>query len=337
MGLWTIEEVTAKVEELRTALEVLYSEKMQELQEMKAHVSASLEEVERTLAEEQPPLTTKFAPHIRHCTEHSAPLHLFTCSVSSSPALLQLTLQPTTLAGVWCNTAFLYEVQSQQLTKHTLSVNFGYGGSYIECDKDTLLCVGGFPASSKVYSLNLSSFQLTSLPSLSTPRSSPGLAKVNTQFYAFGGYADPTSLSSCEKMQLSDKRWTPISSMNHPRAYFTPCHFRALLYLVSPATTKAVETFNPEKQSFTVLPVSLPPDLRDRRSVAFIANEELCVLTNDKQMVRWKIDCEREFRLSNTTQDSWSNQQPLIVGSLVLIACKGAVQRFSLETYSFLA
>jgi len=48
------------------------------------------------------------------------------------------------------------------------------------------------------------------------------------------------------------------------------------------------------------------------------------------------IETECKFHLSTTSKVSGSTQQPLIVGSLVLIACKGEVQKFSLKTYSFL-
>ena len=69
--------------------------------------------------------------------------------------------------------------------------------------------------------------------------------------------------------------------------------------------------------------------------MAFIVNKELCLLTTGNQMARWKIDTEREFRLSDTGKTIWSNQQPLIVGSLVLIACFGGIMPFNLETYTF--
>ena len=156
----------------------------------------------------------------------------------------------------------------------------------------------------------------------------------------FGGTDGKVNLRSCEKMDLSDKRWTDIWSMTHARGSFTPCHFRSLLYLVScwreGGRSPPVETFNPVTEAFTVLPITLPPQLTlSGRSVSFVANEELCVLTYEKQMARWKVDTEREFRLSDTGEVMWSLQQPVIVGSLLLIACEGGVKQFSLETYTY--
>ena len=185
-----------------------------------------------------------------------------------------------------------------------------------------------------MYQLNLLSFQLSPLPSLGTPRRDAGIAKVNNRIYVFGGAdAAKHNLRSCEKIDLSEKRWTSIGSMTHCRGSFTPCHFRSLLYLVACWVSSSVETFNPKRDTFAVLSVSLPRQLTfGGGSVSFVVDEELCVLTDEKQMLRWKIDAEREFRLSITEKVMWSNQQPRILGSQLLIACQGQVMQFSLGT-----
>ena len=234
------------------------------------------------------------------------------------------------IAAVFYSTAFLYDLKSQQSSKHVLSEDLGEGGSYIQADRNTLLCVdGNYSPSSAVHSLDLSSFLLRPLPSLSTPRAWAGLAKVSTSFYMFGVWDNRSGLSSCEKMQLSDQHWTKISSMHHSRVCFTSCHYRSLLYLASTNDHKTVETFSAETQLFAVLPVSLPLQLEANWSVAFIVKGELCLLTIGKQMACWKIESECEFRLARINKTSFSTQQPLIVGSLVLIACLGKVQQFS--------
>jgi len=249
-------------------------------------------------------------------------------------------IHPTTMAGVWCDSAFLYNIQSQQITISTLSFGFGSGGSYIEADRgNALLCVGAFPASSAVHLLDLSSFQLSPLHCLCTPRAWAGLVKVNVHFYVFGGCDGDDMLKSCEKMQFSDKHWTNTNSMQYPRAAFTPCPYRSLIYLVSADTDthKKVETFHIETEIFTLLSISLPSKLKDSASVAFIANGELCLLTLEKQMLHWKIETECNFCFACIDRSSWSTQQPLLMGPIVLIANLRTVQRFSLETYSFLS
>ena len=145
-----ITEFSTKVQELIVALTVLRATKVEELQGVKAtlarEVPCGLEEVERTLAEERPLLTTQFGPVFRERIDKPAPLSLFayTMETCSSLALLRFHLansqEISRFAGVYEDKVFLYEVESQRITQHTLSLNFGMGGSYVEVDRDTLLC-----------------------------------------------------------------------------------------------------------------------------------------------------------------------------------------------------
>ena len=69
-----------------------------------------------------------------------------------------------------------------------------------------------------------------------------------------------------------------------------------------------------------------------------VADGELCVLTLNRQMGRWKIESEGGFHLSATEKSCWSSQPPLVMGSLVLISISysGEVQQFSLDSYTFI-
>lgn len=235
-------------------------------------------------------------------------------------------------AAVYFNKVELYDFASRQSTRQNLSVDFGDGGSYIELDENTMLCVGGFPPTARVYSLNLNSVQLTPLAALRVPRCGAGVAKATAWIYVFGGQ----SQISCEKYRLGDNHWQALPNMHYPRSHFTPCSFNALIYLVSSSDDRAVESFNPSTEDFTVLPVSLPQQLRlNSHSVAFVSNGELFLLTNDMQKARWKIETEREFRVSTTGRNCSSTQPPRVSGQLVFIASSGRMEKFSLQSYSF--
>ena len=235
-------------------------------------------------------------------------------------------------AAVYFNKVELYDLATQQSVRHNLAVDFGDGGSYIELDSNTLLCVGGFPAAARVVSLDLNSLQLTPLPSLRTPRCGAGVGKIAAWVYVFGGQGQ----ASCEKYHLQDRQWQALASMHHPRSHFTPCVFGALIYLISTSEHRAIETFDPSSEVFTLLSVSLPQQLRlNSRSVAFVSSGEVCLLTNDMQKARWKIETEREFRLSTAGRNCSSTQLPRIVGQVVLIASSGRLEKFSLQSYSF--
>lgn len=378
-SLQSIDKALAEFSALaqKTVREILiYAEntekKLRETQvSLSREVQFALEEVERTLGEDQPRLNTLYGPAFRGMTEEPRPFQLFTFTLCSAPPQSTLCIQsqiippqdlfdqkemqkvsvpssplppakeatPQSLASVFKNTLTLYNLETELVTHHPLSVDFGAGGSYVLLDHRTLLCIGSYPASCSVYELDLLSFKLRSVQELLSPRCAAGVAKAEGSVYVFGGEDTARrGLNSCSKASLRDYKWSELLGMQHPRAGFTPCHYRSLIYLVSAGSKnhRAVETFNPVSGTFAVLSISLSKQLGFCvASVAFVANGELCVLTEFQHRACWKIDSERSFRINTINKACCSTQQPLIMSSQVLIACLGEVMKFSLNSYSF--
>lgn len=245
------------------------------------------------------------------------------------------------------NNVELYDLQSQLSSWYTLPINFGEGGSYLALDRNALLCIGAYPETTAVYELGLPSLQLTSLPPLLSPRSAAGVAKVASIVYVFGG--SHTLTKSCEKYNMRERRWLPMGDMHEKRAYFTPCVVGNLIYLPSLTPDPkeniikseffiVVESFDPKRETFTPLPVSYDGPFIFFKSVAFVTKGELCILAENKLMLRWKIESESEFRHSVTDRGSCSTQPPLIMESEVLIANAetGRMEKFSLQSYTFI-
>jgi len=95
-----------------------------------------------------------------------------------------------------------------------------------------------------------------------------------------------------------------------------------------------VESFSPDTETFTVLPVSLPADLGlGCGSVTFIVDGELILLTNRQQMARWRVEIETEFRVSAVDRQCYSYQPPLIMDAVVYIsnAVGFTVEKWSVE------
>lgn len=242
-------------------------------------------------------------------------------------------------AVVVAKTVIRYDWVTKQLYKGTLSVDFGWGGSFVMVDRHTLVCMGGDSPTTAVYGLHLPSLQLTSMPSHRTPRCTAAVATATHYVYVFGGRDNTDNdLKSCEKYDLQSKQWMAMRDMREKRCCFSTCSSRGLIYLPCPRLTLSIEVFNPDTELFTVLPVALPPKLKGNWSVSFISNEELFILTQQKQMGRLRINSEKKFRLSTTDRECGSTQPALIIDSLALIAngYNGKVEKFSLQTYAFL-
>jgi hypothetical protein len=245
------------------------------------------------------------------------------------------SLSNEVFAAVYSNRVNLYDLQSGQLSQYKIDEDFGAGTSYIQVDRETLVCLGGLPSSTDVSELNLSDMELSPMPSLHTPRAYAGAAEVASVIYVFGGQnSSYEGLKSCEKYE--DCQWFPLNNMQEQRHGFTPCTFRGLIYLPC-AFTSVIEAFSPETELFSLLSVSFPIQLSKWLSVSFVARGNLCVLTGGKQLWQWKIGSRRKYRLSATEWSCWSSQPPRVMDSQVLIVNNGKVERFSLESYTFIS
>jgi len=310
--------------------------------------------VEQTLEAEHPQLNSKYGYAFRHLLENVQSFSLFSFKIETKPTptvstriyspeeIVAQDERPAVpddnlrskFAAVFGKTVELYDLQTGESVKQTISVDFGKGGSYIELNRNTLLGVGASLNFREVHSLDLPSLVFTPLPQLRYPRLGAGLAKVAHFVYAFGGSNDSGVLSSCEKFHIDNRQWLTVQNMHYPRSYFTPCLFRSAVYLAS-GTTSTMEVFRPETEEFTDLVVTLPPQFEvDSYSMAFVASGELCLLTT-KQLVRWRVD-STSVRVCATNKKCWSTQPPLVIGSQVLIAYWGSVHKFSLESYTYI-
>ena len=337
-----IGEFTKAIEKAIEELEQYRNKTLEELHALRTELSketeAALEEVERTLVEDQPQLTSRLGSALRVLTEHLEPLQLFSYSLNTSSSLATVTLSSQLylsqqfhtglFASIWENSMDLYNFNTHQTTFHTLATKVRSG--YIQADRNTVLIVG-----KEVRTLDLLTLQTTPRASLLTPRNKVGVAQVGNTVFAFGGW-DDGPMKVCEKSSFPPTSWTPLPPMHYARAGFTPCAFKDLLYLASTNNRRAVESFSPDTETFTVLSVSLPKRLQlNCDSVAFVLNEELILLTTNEQVARWQIEGEVNFRVSNTDRPCCSYHPPLIVGTEVYIANAGTVEKWSLEADRF--
>lgn len=348
-----VERYTEEVK--RTYEEVIreYNEVVEKLNEVKTRLKedakSSLEEVERTLMDDNPRLVSRYAPAFRWLTENLTTFRLFSYSLlpatSHHPLLFDYHVHDPDeifpreqFPTIYFQTLWQYKISARETTQHVLAVNFRWGGSYVELDWSTVMCIAGNPATKAVYALDLTTRQMIQLESLVEAREVPGVVKARKSVYVFGGLGNSQHLRSCEKWDFGTQLWTSLPDMHHPRAHFTPCVYQSHIYLASASGDhRTIETFDPEDELFTVLPVALPEQLAlGFTSVAFVVFGELCMLTGGRQMVRWRVDRDNEVRLAYIDRDCFSTQQPAVEGTEVLIGCKGKLVKFSLTTYSFL-
>ena len=348
-----IEDFTVVANELKTAVAVACEEQLSQLLEARGllnrELPLALAEVEATLEEDQPQLTTLYAPLIRDLIEQPRDFYLFTHKKEASAVTVPFDfyfpqpdqlIPPEHFPAVFGKTIKRYNAKTLKYTKHTLAVDFGKGGSFLLLNRDSLLCLGGPQPTREAYILDLPTCQLRTIQALFEARAACGIGKTEKSVYVFGGIDATTSyMKSSETWSPQANQWRRLPKMCCSHAYFTPTLFRFKFYLVSAGNLLddcPVETFNTSTEKYTSLRVLLPSKFDSAEVVSFVNRGEICVLSNKEVMARWEVETEQQMRLYELSLWCSSTQQPLIVGKVVLIACKEQILSFSLDSYSFL-
>jgi len=152
-----IGEYSAKVDRTIRELTAHSQVVIEQLRQMKAELmretNAAIEEVERTLAEDPVLLGTKYGPVLRDMSEAFRPFQIFafTAKTVNSESILPVDFRlcdpqemlQQNFAVLYISNLTLYNPVLPKTTKHSLSLNFSIGASYIELDSNSMLCTGG--------------------------------------------------------------------------------------------------------------------------------------------------------------------------------------------------
>lgn len=157
--------------------------------------------------------------------------------------------------------------------------------------KVSALCLGGYPASSTVYHLNLLKTEVTEAPSMLNIREDPGLIQHEKMVYVFGGFDGKDFLNSCEVYSLSRRQWTPLPDMLKPGCHFPPAILDAEIYLPN---YQFVQGFHLPSQAFRL--IHLRPYLTSR-PLLLAMDGELIFITQEKQVGRFRPSDATEVEL----------------------------------------
>ena len=212
-----------------------------------------------------------------------------------------------------------YNTLTEYTAVSSLSVSFSLSSVFCPIDSDSVLClVGGNPPLSTAYILSLSKSTVTEIQPMTTPRILPGVIKTGNFAYLFGGGDGIKAITASEKLDTVEKSWSVLPDMNHPRSGFSPCFFEDEIYLPDVGHShRVIETFSVISEKYRILGVALPSSLSNS-SVAFVAEGEMVVVTYSKQVGRWRIGTEEEFRTKSLSMRDYhsglSNIPPVKIG-----------------------
>jgi hypothetical protein len=181
-------------------------------------------------------------------------------------------------------------VFSKRRKQHQLAQSFTSGTVFVRADADTVVCLGGFPPSSMVFTLNLRHREILSLRGMQAERCLCGAIKAGLYIYVFGSYPGNTS---CEKLAIREERWCGLPSMSTIRYAFSPALYQQTIYLPDVFKSPTFEAFSLTSETFSTLPIDLL--VLGSFSVAFFAESKLVIVACSGHVATWKVGSLEPF------------------------------------------
>ena len=151
-----------------------------------------------------------------------------------------------------------------------------------------ILCVGTYPKSTSVSSVDLKTYIVKQEAAMKLPRNCPGVIKAGDFVYIFGGFIGGFITRESEKFSITTRSWTKIPEMDQTRVYFTPALHLNEIYLCDASSHPSISSFNITTETYTVYS-SFIPAINTNASVSFIVDGELIVALNNHSCLKWSL------------------------------------------------
>jgi len=305
--------------------------------ELSREAETALEEVERTLAEDKPQLTSCLGSVFRALSEDLRPFQLFSYSLNTSSTLAVVTLTSQLhLSQTAVQPQADQVVQNCQLVEVTKTyfrifdfqrgawnqssplkpnIQADHNSSWVVLEDESIFICGG-EGLSTAYVVGLD--KCVEQGRMHGVRYWHGLLYSNHSVYAFGG-RNPNLLNSCEKYQVQQHSWTPLPPMQAARYYFNPCLFNGSIYLCG-RSSALLEAFSPQTDQMLPFQLTMPAGVYS--SCCMYVEDNLLVVHLDHNILKFKAgQAEQLVQTSrNSTKEDveWQNSQPVVNAALRL-------------------
>lgn len=175
--------------------------------------------------------------------------------------------------------------------------------------------MGGRPATDETWVIRSTAVQTA--PRMRERREAPGACVIAGDIYLFGGIYWKDRLFSCEKYSIKTKEWGNIGKMQTGRAYFTPCPYEGLVYLLDLVWKKTcLEVFSPSTGLFSSTNVTITG--LSNHSLCAVIDDELLIFSVDGDFARYSLPISSESPFSLTSSPHIGSNVLCLTPPLVL-------------------
>jgi len=132
--------------------------------------------------------------------------------------------------------------------------------------------------------------------------------------YVFGGTSLQGKIDNCEALEMENKQWQPLASLQQARDFFNPCLYESSVFIIGGRNTTVCEQYSIPENTFTLLPFQVPEggectSLLISKSILYLHKKQIIKISLESMRLEW------ETARVEPPSVIWSVLNPVLVGT----------------------
>jgi len=160
---------------------------------------------------------------------------------------------------------------------------------------------------------------ITQRKNMLVPRFGHGTLYSNGSIYVFGGTGLQGKIDNCEALQMKNKQWRPLASLQQARDFFNPCLYESSVFILGGRNTTVCEQYSIPENTFTLLPFQVPEggectSLVTSKSILYLRKKHIIKFSLESMRLEW------ETVIQTSPSVGWSVVNPILIGNTLHFA-----------------
>jgi len=131
--------------------------------------------------------------------------------------------------------------------------------------------------------------------------------------YVFGGTSLQGRIGNCEALEMENKQWRPLASLQQARDFFNPCLYESSVFILGGRKTTLCEQYSIPENTFTLLPFQVPEggqctSLLISKSIVYLHKRQIIKFSLESMRLEWET-------VMLAPSVGWSVLNPVLVGN----------------------
>ena len=188
------------------------------------------------------------------------------------------------------------------------------------------------PASASAWEICSDSGQVMQISDMLTPRYGHGTIYSSGIVYVLGGTSLLGHTANCEALEMDNKQWSRLASLQQARDFFNPCLYEHFIFIIGGRKTSLCERYSIPQNIFTCLPFQAP---KSSQCTTALSNNSILYICR-KIVMKWSLqnftlEWQGTLSTSRPCSGGWSVQNPILIGNTLHILKPHAAGMIKIE------